>query len=144
MWLSHEDLRRIVEIRVDDKPVEAEDAAMQAQGVVSADGAEQRSCPECAAPMSTYTYAYESGVQIDQCSAHGIWLDAGELDRIEAWVEGNERLASGEMAEWRIKLEQIEQDQEAMYDAEERKVVGPISGFLDDVAGKFGIQVPGY
>jgi Zn-finger nucleic acid-binding protein len=93
--------------------------------------------------MTTSTYAYESGIQIDQCSSHGIWLDAGELDRVEAWYEGNERLVAQEIGPWRDKLRQIERDQEEAFDAGESEVVGPISRVLGTVARIFRVAVPG-
>jgi hypothetical protein len=34
-----------------------------------------------------------SGIPIDECSEHGAWLDAGELERIEAYAEGVRRQA---------------------------------------------------
>ncbi|MEZ0236310.1 MAG: zf-TFIIB domain-containing protein, partial [Actinomycetota bacterium] len=44
-------------------------------------------CPVCQAPMRRYIHQNSSGVWIDACSAHGAWLDAGELQQLEAWTE---------------------------------------------------------
>lgn len=44
-------------------------------------------CPECATTMRRYVYQYDTGVWIDACDAHGVWLDAGELERLEAIAE---------------------------------------------------------
>ena len=30
-------------------------------------------------------YSYDSGVVINVCADHGVWLDKGELERIEAY-----------------------------------------------------------
>lgn len=65
--------------------------------------------------MQRLMYAYDSGVHIDSCKTHGIWLDAGELQRIEAWFEAQQRIMVDDMREWSGstgRLEQIEQSQE--------------------------------
>lgn len=50
-----------------------------------------RRCPQCGGVMRRFTYAFSSGVVVDGCDEHGIWLDAGELERIEAWAEAERR-----------------------------------------------------
>ncbi len=49
-------------------------------------------CPVCRAFMGRSNYGYKSGVVIDRCAAHGIWLDAGELRHLLEW-----KSAGGEM-----------------------------------------------
>ncbi|MCB0879897.1 MAG: zf-TFIIB domain-containing protein [Thermoleophilia bacterium] len=44
-------------------------------------------CCACNGPMRRHIYAFSSGVVVDTCDRHGVWLDAGELQRIEAWSE---------------------------------------------------------
>jgi Zn-finger nucleic acid-binding protein len=39
----------------------------------------ERKCPICDVPMNT---EIRDGVKIDVCSAHGVWLDYGELEII--------------------------------------------------------------
>lgn len=50
-----------------------------------------RRCPVCDRAMRRYVYAYSSGVLVDGCDLHGLWLDRGELERIEAWSEASRR-----------------------------------------------------
>ena len=38
-----------------------------------------RLCPQCSEPMSLEEY---QEVHLDRCAAHGIWLDAGELQAL--------------------------------------------------------------
>lgn len=40
-------------------------------------------CPQCGKRMLRYQYGADSGVLLDRCHEHGIWLDDGELGR--AW-----------------------------------------------------------
>lgn len=48
-------------------------------------------CPCCGEPMLRRNYGRVSGVVVDQCRAHGIWLDGGELGRILVWLRAGGR-----------------------------------------------------
>ena len=37
------------------------------------------SCPVCSKTMTRYIYCADSGIALDRCVDHGIWLDDGEL-----------------------------------------------------------------
>jgi Zn-finger nucleic acid-binding protein len=43
------------------------------------------SCPICKEAMSIINYKKQSGVILDICEEHGIWLDGGELQQIIEW-----------------------------------------------------------
>jgi len=43
-------------------------------------------CPLCNTMMMRKNFRTISGVLIDQCRDHGIWLDAGELDQIRCFI----------------------------------------------------------
>lgn len=42
-------------------------------------------CPLCKEMMSVVNYKKQSGVIVDICEEHGIWLDGGELQQIVEW-----------------------------------------------------------
>lgn len=42
-------------------------------------------CPDCQNIMNRKNYGYKSGVVIDICRDHGIWLDNGELTHLLEW-----------------------------------------------------------
>ena len=45
-------------------------------------------CPRCGVEMSPHEYAYASQIVVDTCpECGGTWLDAGELERIEAFFQ---------------------------------------------------------
>jgi Zn-finger nucleic acid-binding protein len=44
-------------------------------------------CPWCEEPMERSIFDGNSGIAIDTCETCGVWLDPGELPRIEAWRE---------------------------------------------------------
>lgn len=58
-----------------------------------------RKCPECSKLMHRKNYMNRSGVIMDVCVEHGIWLDAGELKQIQEWrALGGEALVQQELA----------------------------------------------
>ena len=50
--------------------------------MVHNDGSPRRDCPVCAAPMDL---AWLDFLCLDQCLAHGVFLDAGELEKALEW-----------------------------------------------------------
>lgn len=45
-----------------------------------------RSCPSCGELMNRSLQGQRSGVVVDLCRDHGIWLDAGELRQLLEWA----------------------------------------------------------
>jgi Zn-finger nucleic acid-binding protein len=43
-------------------------------------------CPRCGRYMNRENFARISGVVIDRCRDHGVWLDEGELERIRLFI----------------------------------------------------------
>ena len=72
-----------------------------AQGVRLGD-VRYRRCPHCQKLMNRVNFGRVSGVVIDLCKGHGVWLDQGELQRVLAFVAGGglERMRESE-AEFR-------------------------------------------
>ncbi len=67
---------------------------------------EYRKCPICDALMHRRNFAGSSGVVVDECPAHGVYLDPGELEAIQRFVAlgGLERAS-------RLARETFEQEQ---------------------------------
>ena len=55
-----------------------------------------RKCPVCAKIMNRINFGRRSGVVTDQCHGHGIWLDAGELQRLVEWKNAGGKLVDEE------------------------------------------------
>ena len=49
-------------------------------------GVQYRNCPECDGYMARRNYRNKSGVIIDTCSEHGVWLDADELEQVAGFI----------------------------------------------------------
>lgn len=100
LWLDRGELRRVVLSELADRPDAEEDAVHAAaardagHAVVAEIARERRGCPVCDEPMRLTEYA-ASGIAIDECVAHGVWLDDGELEQIEAYAEGVRRITRG-------------------------------------------------
>lgn len=57
-------------------------------------------CPVCQILMNRVNFAHRSGVVIDQCKKHGIWLDSGEITHLLEWKK-----AGGELLHEKNKKE---------------------------------------
>jgi Zn-finger nucleic acid-binding protein len=92
MWLDEGELRAIVDSEIAARTADEREAAFTG-GVAAADPDpdthEARNCPVCSQPMEKVNYDETSGVIIDTCVGDGVWLDSGELEHIEAWIESN-------------------------------------------------------
>lgn len=45
-------------------------------------------CPQCGGKMVKFNFRGKSGITLDRCSSdHGVWLDTGEMKRVQVWAE---------------------------------------------------------
>ena len=67
------------------------------------------SCVRCGKKMNRKNFARISGVIIDECSKHGVWLDAGEFEKIRHFIAdgGLERAQDREIEKNRIEIERL-------------------------------------
>lgn len=49
-------------------------------------------CPVCQVLMNRVNFGRRSGVIIDQCKQHGIWLDSGEITHLMEWKKAGGQL----------------------------------------------------
>jgi len=49
-------------------------------------------CPVCQSFMQRSVYGHRSGVIIDRCKKHGIWLDSGEITQLLEWKKAGGEL----------------------------------------------------
>lgn len=47
-------------------------------------------CPDCSLRMKRHVYMVDSGVVVDMCRDHGMWLDDGELSKIRKYLKATE------------------------------------------------------
>jgi len=78
-------------------------------------------CPHCPREMDRARFAQRAELVVDVCNAHGIWLDAGELAAVLAFVKDR---ADGHATPSAIEIdEQLRWDRVARMRAEEARVV---------------------
>lgn len=71
-----------------------------------------RKCPQCHEMMSRRNFAHRSGVIVDVCRPHGVWLDKGELRAIVDFVR-NGGLMKARAAEIEAQRRRLEESQYA-------------------------------
>lgn len=91
-------------------------------------------CPACGEMMTRRMFGRRSGVLIDQCREHGIWLDAGEREAIIAFAEKGgmrvtEREESAERNAEAGRLQQNRMDRAAMQGRRVARYMGWASMF---------------
>jgi len=61
-------------------------------------------CPVCSRLMNRVNYGARSGVIVDSCKQHGVWLDGGELRHLFEWMKAGGKLLDQERRE-QLKVE---------------------------------------
>jgi Zn-finger nucleic acid-binding protein len=94
-------------------------------------------CPVCRNMMNRKNFVRVSGVIVDVCRPHGIWFDAGEMEKIMDFI------ARGGMREAREAEREIEKDQEAQQKLRRERMMYDSGGssLFSDGAGSRGVSV---
>ncbi|MCB9728242.1 MAG: zf-TFIIB domain-containing protein [Deltaproteobacteria bacterium] len=87
VWLDARELGELVERPMILRPKLPEIArAVRAMARNIPDPVVYRRCARCETVMTRVNFGGVSGVIVDECRAHGMWLERGELDRIRRFV----------------------------------------------------------
>ncbi len=70
-------------------------------------------CPVCAKLMNRVNFGAKSGVIVDRCKEHGVWLDGGELRHLFEWMKAGGKLLDQEQEQ--LKKVEAEQQQARRY-----------------------------
>lgn len=89
VWLDHAQLDAIVEDATDDATDAEEARAWRASDPdpLALSTEQFWTCPACSRTLKKDIWKYGSGVVVDTCPEHGVWVEPGELERLEAWSE---------------------------------------------------------
>jgi Zn-finger nucleic acid-binding protein len=60
-------------------------------------------CPVCQTLMNRVLFGHRSGVVIDRCISHGVWLDGGEISHLLEWKKAGGQLLHDRKAKERLK-----------------------------------------
>ncbi|MBF0111700.1 MAG: zf-TFIIB domain-containing protein [Desulfamplus sp.] len=66
-------------------------------------------CPVCSNFMNRVSFGAKSGVIIDKCKEHGVWLNAGELRHLFEWKKAGGKLLHEQREAEKRELEKKEQ-----------------------------------
>jgi Zn-finger nucleic acid-binding protein len=91
VWLNYKNLNAIIEnegnIWTEQQRAEILQQTGKA-GVPDTELERHLNCPECGELMPAINYQYSSGIIINKCkNNHGVWLDSGELTKIQIYKE---------------------------------------------------------
>ena len=71
-----------------------------------------RPCPSCGTLMNRTLHGKRSGVVVDRCRDHGLWLDAGELRQLLEWARAGGALLDLERRQEQAAEEAKRQERE--------------------------------
>ncbi len=137
-WISGNELEKIVKKREENIPDKYfDEVSKNGQHITDQRGiALDVKCPQCGTMCQKTNYSYSSGIIIDHCpNGCGIWLDAGELEKVQAFYEfwnknAEQYFIKSGAAE---KIEEIEMD----FKDYEKKSKRGIGGFLGSLYNRF-------
>jgi Zn-finger nucleic acid-binding protein len=72
-------------------------------------------CPVCSKLMNRINFGTKSGVVVDRCRDHGVWLDGGKLRHLFEWMKAGGKLLCQE------REEQLRKESEREKEREQRK-----------------------
>jgi len=87
LWLDPDSLQALANAREESAGVVSMLAARVPLGTASPDVVRYVPCPRCGKLMNRSNFARSSGVILDVCKTHGVWLDRGELQRVIGFIE---------------------------------------------------------
>jgi Zn-finger nucleic acid-binding protein len=79
-------------------------------------------CPVCSKFMNRVNFGAKSGVIVDRCRDHGVWLDGGELRHLFEWMKAGGKLLDQE------RQEQLRKESERERERQQRNALArPVS-----------------
>lgn len=144
VWLDKGELHEIIERR-EKTFTEQEQSEVNPKDVQQAkpgDTVAEINCPVCGVTMKRFVYACTSGIVIDRCpNDHGVWLDSGELEKIQIYVEKSEDIGEKEYAKYSRILNEVKADCEARREASIQRLTvsrfGPVNRMMRWIARKW-------
>lgn len=106
LWLDPESLQKLADAREQHAEVMSVLATRLPTTPAGEDVVRYSPCPSCGKLMNRVNFAHSSGVIIDVCKTHGIWLDRGELERLLDFI-GSGGLAVARKREQERMIEEL-------------------------------------
>ena len=110
-WHDADELGKIVrlrEVRFSQRECRAMAAVQPLRGVKIEEKDRDLACPKCGATTDAIHYGGDSGIILDRCTGcRGVWLEAGELEKVQMLVEGWDDGLPEDMEQFGAKLHQV-------------------------------------
>lgn len=114
VWLDAGEITSIVETRDRTWPVDVIRKVLSTtgkQGISLGEKNRNISCPKCRDNLPPVNYQNSSGIVVNSCqNGHGMWLDAGELAKIQIYMEQWDFIAKENSPKHQKILREIEKD----------------------------------
>lgn len=110
-WLDRGELKNIIDVREkrftpEEKRAVAESTTIK--GVELARHDKDLLCPKCDGVTDPVNYGGDTGIIIERCTqCGGIWVDGGELEKIQQVVEGWQDQLPDDLAKYRPRLREV-------------------------------------
>jgi Zn-finger nucleic acid-binding protein len=88
LWLDPSTLQRLADAEDDRAGIVSMLATRVPSVATPPDVVRYVPCPCCEKLMNRKNFAHSSGVVLDVCATHGVWLDRGELERVLGFIGG--------------------------------------------------------
>jgi Zn-finger nucleic acid-binding protein len=123
LWMTHDDFKLLTEkaanegLNIEPREAPAIARAAQVDTPPSNGGLHYRQCVVCKQLMVKQNYGHASGVVIDVCGRHGVWLEADALPRIIQWVQAGGLTRSNEQLSQQLTDDEARQKSKATAEA---------------------------
>jgi len=87
LWLDPATLQRLCDAREQHAAITGMLAGRVPTAGAPTDTVRYVPCPSCRKLMNRVNFARSSGVIMDVCKSHGVWLDRGELERVVGFID---------------------------------------------------------
>lgn len=135
-WLDADELGKIVRIR-EQRFSAAErsaiDAGARIPGIPVAEIEREVVCPHCGVTTEPINYGGDTGIIINRCrGCRGIWVDSGELEKIQVLVEAWKDNLPADLRKYGPKLDEIAEQLETSNRVVVSQLPG-VAGFINAV-----------
>jgi len=128
LWLAHATFEGLCQRTDEGKLVSRSMPAAQVRRAEVADSVAYLPCPTCKQLMNRKNYGGASGVILDVCREHGVWLDHAELEKVMRFIE------SGGLDH--VRRREIERLEERKRRAESSAPSMPLTDFDEEFLGR--------
>ncbi len=141
-FLDAHEQKHIIEARqkrFGEKEKEALASIEPAHGVPTEEKHRLVSCAKCGVGMRPLNYGGDTGIIIDRCpECNSVWMDAAELEAIQAMVEGLEEQLPEDLQRWSSKLNRVAQNVDDRTDVQVARMFPFMNGVINGVIDLWG------